>query len=616
MKNKNILLMLESHVDKIILAISILASLFLLWVFVISGPYSEKVRFQGGRERKAGPSEIDRIIKEAVEAAAAELDKPAPAPPVRRKDYLAEYTQVLASSISRISSSVTISVPSVGDVGVREDRTYALPGIPPLREVAVANLRGAAKVPIDEIRPDQSYSASSATEIEDIDLVSVSARFNTQALFSNFERSFRGPSLRTFEKDARLATPVFARLELQRRTKGDSGNWGPWTAVPRTSIDSNRKLLEELPLVLDEASFGVDIWMSQYQSKDIQQDILQPESYQFTISTVDWMAPEFQDEALAVMEKEELQARRRRMEELRDRRTDRPADTRRRTPTRRTTDRGVVGTAPTRTPTRPAGRERTAEDVRKDFEKELLDDRSDLKSLRNDLLVWVHDDTVVPGNTYQYRLRMGVFNPIAGRDWFQENQKEYKNQLVLWSDYSPPTDEVFIPERIYVFPMNVIADKNVQNDIKGVQVEVAKYYLGQWRDFDFDVYPGQIIGYEVEDVDKTDDAARSTDTYRSRKEPEVVDFTSGMTLVDVEKEVVWGSRLRRTVLDYMIYSDPEGKMRQTAIGKINWDSDTRKVYDEIQKSIEQGSEQRGIERIDEKIPDMFDMLPGMMMPGM
>ena len=73
MKNKNILLLLESHVDKIVLAVYVLVSLFLLWVYVIGSPYSEKVF---GRE--LGPSEIDKQIKKKAEAAASELDKPAP----------------------------------------------------------------------------------------------------------------------------------------------------------------------------------------------------------------------------------------------------------------------------------------------------------------------------------------------------------------------------------------------------------------------------------------------------------------------------------------------------------------------------------------------------------
>jgi len=634
MRNKNILLLLENHVDKIVLAVYVLISLSLLWVYVIGSPYGEKVKFRGGRERKLAPSEIDRYVKQEAETAASELDKPAPPPPPQNKAYLAEYDQLLQSSISGISSSVRIPSPGAGDVVIQEDRTYALPEIPSLTEVAVGSLRGAAKIPTEEIGPDRSYaSSSSASEIDDVDLVTVSARFNIQALYNNFQQSFKGPRLKTTWKDDRLAAPVFARLEVQRRSRDDHDNWGQWDVVPRTVIDPHRKLLEELPLVLDESSFGVDIWMLQYENQDVQYDILQPESYLFTISRLEWMAPEFQDETLEIMQKQEQQAKRKRQEDLRRQRSTKPTGTRRRTTDRRsksrTKDRGLGGLGgmmpgyddSARTSRTPVRKERTVEDVQKDFEEELLNEKSDLRSMRDSLLVWAHDDTAKPGKTYQYRIRMGVFNPIAGKDWFQSDQVDYKNQLVFWSDYSQPTAEVFVPKRIYVFPMDVIANKDTPNDIEGVQVEVAKYYLGQWRDFDFDVYPGEVVGYEVEDVQEENDTENVAGGYQSAgdKEPDKVDFTSDITLVDVAREVVWGSRLRPGALYKMLYYDTEKKMQQAAVGKSNWHSDTRRIYDEIQESMAQSVEQRSPGTMpgmmDEMMPGMMpDMMMDMMMP--
>jgi hypothetical protein len=264
-------------------------------------------------------------------------------------------------------------------------------------------------------------------------------------------------------------------------------------------------------------------------------------------------------------------------------------------------------------PTRATAREeRDADDVRTDFEKELLDDESDIGSMRDPLLVWAHDDNSKPGKTYQYRIRIGVFNPIAGKDWFQSDQTDFKDQLVLWSDYSEPTDAVFIPKRTYVFPMGVVADRDAPDDIEGVQVEVAKYYLGRWRDFDFDVIPGQVIGYEVEDVQEEDKKQNVIDDFRpmtdergTGQDPEMIDFTSDITLVDVTREVVWGSRLRASSLYKMLYYDSEKKIRQVAIGKSNWDSDTRGIYAEIQESMTQDIEQR-------RGPGMMPGGPGMM----
>ncbi len=626
MKDKNILLLLEGQVDKIVLAVCVLVSLFLLWVYVIGNPYGEKVRVRG-RERKLGPSKIDQYVKQEAEAALHELDKPTPSMPYD-KVYLSEYKRLLQSSISEISSSVgIITIPDKTGVVVQEDRIYALPRIPSLIEVAVGNLRGAAQIPTEEIGPDNPYD-SSASEIGDIDLVTVSARFDAQTLYDNFQRSFKGPRLRkTSWKDDYLATPVFARLQVQRRVKQGRDKWGAWKTVPRTSIESQRKLLIELPLVLNDASFGVDIWMKQYVGQDVQHDILQPESYLFTVSRTEWMTPEFLNEALEIMGKQEQQARRQKQEELRRQRPTRETNTRRQTTSRkpetRRKDRGTRegmpgGGSPVRTSRAAVRKERGVEDVQKDFEKELLTEKSSIRSMRDSLLVWAHDDTTQPGKTYQYRIRIGVFNPIAGKDWFQSDQVDYKNQLVLWSDYSEPTTEVSVPKRIYVFPMDVMADKNAPNDVEGVQVEVAKYYLGQWWDFDFDVYPGEVIGYEVEDIQERGNVENVMGGYqpmmgemRTGEEPDKVDFTSDITFVDVAREVVWGSRLRPGALYKMLYYDAERKMQQTAVGKSNWNSDTRSIYDEIQEAMAQGVEQRNPGTMPGMMGD--EMMPGIML---
>ena len=68
MKNKNILLMLENHIDKIVLAVFVLVSLFLLWVYVIDHPYGK-------------PSEIDIHNKQEADKMLPGLDDPPPPTP-------------------------------------------------------------------------------------------------------------------------------------------------------------------------------------------------------------------------------------------------------------------------------------------------------------------------------------------------------------------------------------------------------------------------------------------------------------------------------------------------------------------------------------------------------
>jgi len=633
MENKTLLLILEKQIDKIVLGVFALIGLYLLWVFVFSNPYSEKVRIQG-RERTLGPSEIDRYVKQEAEKMLPELEKPAPPIPSDNTS-VSNYDRLLQCSISDISSSVQFPSPGVGDVVIEEKRLYALPQIPALMDVDCANLRGAAKVPTEEISPSRPY-ANAMGEVEDIDFVSVSARFDVKKLYANFRQSFTGARLKTSWKDTALATPVFADLELQRRARQKSGQWGLWESVPHTKIDTYQEQFKKLPLTLEQSQFGIELLMPLYKDTAVQWDILQPESYSFTVSRLEWMPPMFLKEALDIQDKDydkaERQRREDRLEALSAARTNAsrsaargPAPTRR--PAGRDTrgrggmtemdmmmEEGGYGT--TQRPVAP--RERTVDDVKKDFEKERLIDTSDIAD-RQDLLMWTHDDTVEPGNTYQYRMRLGVFNPIAGKDWFEKDHVQYKNHVVLWSDYSEPTEELSVPKRAYIFPTQVIANNTPATGIEGVKVEVTKYYLGQWRDFDFDVYQGQIIGYEVED--DVQSAAGTgypmglgveADMYEMMGEGgqplvEKVDFTTGITFVDVAKKTVWGSRLRPRVLYEMLCYDADG-LQQMPVGMSHWNSDTRETYANIQKAMARDVEYRGLGTVPGMAPGMR---PGM-----
>jgi hypothetical protein len=616
MKIKNTLLILENHVDKVILGLVSLISMYLLWVYIIGNPYGQEVK-----GRKLSPSKIDMAVKKDAERLYAQLDK-LPDPMRYDKSFLSEYEKLLACSIDDISDAVALMTnPSAGDSEAQEARLYTLPIIPPLDGLKVASLRGGAEVPVDPVGPDRQYDEI-ATEQDDVDFITISSRLDISALYDEFQQRFAGPRLKTAWKDQRLARPVFARLELQRRVLQESGDWGQWERVQRTQVDAYKNLLEDLPLTLDESQLGVDALLSQYDRQEVQFDILQPEAYSFTISRLDWMPPEFLNDALEIMDKQEKQDSVEKQEQRRKSSTntrERLRPTERRTsrrPARGADDFLGQGDNMERRTRTTAPKERDVDDVKKDFELELLKDSSDIATIREPMLIWAHDDSAVPGNTYQYRIRIGVFNPIAGRDWFEkeEERENFKDQLVLWSDYSEPTDEVFIPRRIYVFPMGVIAEKDSSGDIKGVQVEVAKYQQGRWWDYDFDVIPGEVIGYEVEDIQQEDGSQGETNPIlsvtgddSSGKDLEKIDFTSDVMLVGIEREAVWGSRLRPDVLFKMLYSDSRTDMRQMAIGKSDWDSDTRKIYAEIQKSMKQDVEKIKSTTVPEGMPDFMEM---------
>lgn len=623
MNIKNVLLALEKQVDKIVLGVFVLLALFFLWVYVVRNPYGAKVD-----GRKVTPSNIDRVVKQKADNLKVQLGEPSD--PIRYdKSYASDYKTLLQCPFEDIDAAMVLfQLPRAGTETIQDDRLYTLPDVPALADVKISHLRGAAQIPAQLVSPDIPYK-SVPKEVDDLDLVTISSRFDVQRLYNNFQQSFAGPRLKSSWKDPRLAIPVFARMDLQRRAQQEDGIWGQWKSVSRTQIDAYQKLLKELPEVLDQSQYGVEIWSSQYNQLEVQMDILQPESYSFVISRVEWMPPEFIEEALDILAKEEEKAKRERLEQLRDRQNQRTTTDRRTTGRRQTrnrpepTDRRrrqdddmmmnpMMGMGEIRPARRTVTKERTLDDVEKDLDKVLLTDKDNLSALRDPLLVWAHDDTAEPGMTYQYRIRLGVFNPIAGMDWFREEQADYKNQLILWSAFSEPTEAVSIPRRVYVFPSDVVAKKDTTIQTEAVQVEVAKYQMGRWHDYEFEVLPGQIIGYEVEDPDEQDEKAPGMmmEGYEMMN-PEMtgistaVDFSTGYTLVDVSKQTLWNDRLQPKTFRQMLYCNDDQDLKKIAIGKTNWDSQIRKVYADIQDKMERSVEQR--------TGGMSPMMPGMPM---
>ena len=137
-------------------------------------------------------------------------------------------------------------------------------------------------------------------------------------------------------------------------------------------------------------------------------------------------------------------------------------------------------------------RQPSTDEVYNKFADVLINYNTELSKLDEPVLFWVFDDTTEPGKTYQYRVRLGVFNPVAGTDRLAASDADKKNQVILWSEFSSVTRPVIIPRMLYLFA------KDVQEQTKTAVVEVARYTLGYWRSEDFKVKPGEVIGKEIE----------------------------------------------------------------------------------------------------------------------
>ncbi len=262
-------------------------------------------------------------------------------------------------------------------------------------------------------------------------------------------------------------------------------------------------------------------------------------------------------------------------------------------------------------------RKSSTNEVYWEFSQDMIGYREDLSKRAKPLLFWVFDDTVEPGKTYQYRVRLGVFNPVAGTGQFVERDITKNDQVILWSPYSPVTKPVEIQKRLYLFA------KDVQDKAKTATVEVARYALGYWRSENFQVRIGEAIGKEMEpkkeDDRRTKDRMRMAGGYgygyppgagsdritgmppggpmgmgampgymptspEQQNVPKVIDYRTGKVLVDLVQVNDWGNapNLRPRLYNDMLFTGDGTDLEHMPVSATNWPRDLAAAYQYVQ----------------------------------
>ena len=619
--SKNILEQFEKHVDKIVFGIIGILCLALLWFFVISNPYASEYK-----RKKFGPGQYDEQVRKEASRLEDKMDED----PVEAQSYKAksgQYSQKLARSIESIDDNIYAVLPGVGDVAPVDDRSYDRPEIPDIEDVQAEWYRTVVHVPTDTIDLSNTYGKAT-TEYGDIDIVTVQGTFDMAKLMDNFTDSFN-PSLGGMlakYRSAELAEPLFAAVDLERRELGENG-WGQWKVVPRSKVDAYEDHLSDIPSNMSEVEIGgVELILANYNSPEIQRAIVQPECYEFASSIDTWFPPVLHAEYLTVTKLQRDQER----QDARRTERGRSARDRRTNPAGMLGGEMMTGTARTRERReRTTARRgpRTVDDISSDYNKILLKDNTQLANYKKPLVVWAHDDTVEPEKTYRYRMRIGVFNPTAGKGWFHGSDKNYADEVILWSEYIDVTEEITIDPTIYFFPINLARNK------QSVSIQVSRFAMGNWQSHEFDVTAGQLIGQAVEDKPEVnaDDGEEmrfdeGIEIYGEKKEPKVVDYSTGAILVDIVEMSDWAgsSSLRERNYSDILYTSDGSNIKRLPTKKGNWPKDLQRKFDKIRvaQEIEVELLDRGTGvRRDYKVgPGMMPgMMPGMgpgMMPGM
>jgi len=586
----------EEHIEKVIMG---LVGLVCIWLLITRVFISPNVVICDNK--KFGPGGIDVYISEQAELLRDKLDRKLE-PKQAYKPRFGGFDALVDSAISGVEAGVYLPQPNNSSMEVSDKRAYHIPLIGEVDEALVVRLRAVAYVPTEKIDEENVYDRAE-TEVNDVDFVTVEAKFDVAGLVENFYESFVGDDIPEEWHDPCLANPVFAAVQLQRQELGDDGSWSDWQIVPRTKIDARRQMFEVIEKVEELPAGGIKVRLLQFDDAEIRADLLQPEAYKIASAKEEWFPPSLHKKyvghqrELEAQEKREAKAAEREREKERSERRVRALEPRMRSDegtgsdyySDRRGDRGRELSRRRERQERESEKERlekskeiskttSISDIYDEFDEILITEKTDLAKMHQPLAFWAHDDTVEPEKSYRYRTRLGVFNPIAGTNQFSEQDKSLKNNVILWSGFSDITETVEIPGRLYFFP------REIQEAAKIVTVTVCRYVLGYWYSKDFTVKQGEVIGNVVDSEDVEEEKGVTI--------PERIDYATGAVLVDVILVNDWagGKNLRARYYFDMLYSFDGTNIEHRPIKPRYWAEELQMKFNEIKKSEKEPKE--------------------------
>ena len=625
----------EGHIEKIVWAAVGLVCFWLLITRVLLSP-----NYVSYDNKEFPPGDIDLYISKQAELLEHRLDlNPEPG-----DTYNRNIGKFIAKFYSAIDIDVRLGLPQPPYIlsSVSDNRKYSIPLIGEVNGVAIEHIRAAAYVPTEKIDEENSYDRAKHKP-DDIDFVTVESKFDVARLVENFYESFSSDDVQEEWRDPCLGKPVFAAVQLHRQELLADDHWSDWQIVPRTKINHRRRMFEVIEEVEKLPPGGIEVRLLQFDESGARIDLLQPEAYRIASAKEDWFPPslhkkfvkvqgeieaqEMREAREAERNKREEEARARR-EETRTRRDDARPGQRSRSSTTRTTrarpggrgrggESGMMGQllsgmSPGRSPTgrgrsdrrsdssarrseleerrrenerlagsREAPRKTSIDDIYKELDEILITDKTDLTKMR-ELVFWAHDDTVELEKSYRYKIRLGVFNPIAGTDQFSEEFKSLKNNAILWSEFSEVTETVEIPGRLYFF----CRDKHEAD--KTVTVTVCRYVLGYWYSKDFAVKQGEVIGKVVEPETVKDEKEKDVTV----TVPERIDYATGAVLVDVIPVSDWSGAAFLRPRHYFdtLYSFDGTNIEHMPTKPEYWAKELQVQFNEIKKSEKEPKE--------------------------
>ena len=595
----------ERYIEKIVLAVVGIVCAWLLITHVLFSP--NKIEYDN---RKFAAGRIDDYIANQ----ALELDNVVNARPKLREVYepnVSNFLALIDTTLADIDANLYLPVPYYSSMTLEENRIYQMPLIGKVDGIAAEHIRAVAYVPLEQIDEENAYQSSNS-ESNDLDFVTVEGRFDVVGLYERFKESFTGLYLDPQWRDPCLGEVVFAAVQLQRQQLEDDGNWSGWQVVPRAKIEQYRELFEVIEDVKNLSAGGIKVRMLQFDNSQVRGELLQPAGDQIASAHERWFPPSIHKKYVKYMKETQLDAMRSEREsenlekeklELELRRIRIEASRRKTSSSGTSTTIGdspgmtTIGDSPGTVSRRESAlssrRERGVEeellkpetvsvsetvsesDFSDEFDSLSIVQISDIRRMDGDFVFWANDDTVQVGQTYRYRIKLGVFNPIAGTNWFSKDDKALKNKVVLWSDFSDVSDVVEIPKMLYFFPVAITTGSG------RLQTQVARYKMGYWYIKGFFVLPGEVIGCPSVIGKKEDGLGLDSDSSLDS-----VDFSTGMLFLDfraVNDWSFWSGKSRKSAYFEMLYSVSGDNIEHLAVKQARWPGELNLRYRIIRK---------------------------------
>ena len=519
MAKKQTLSIVEAHLEKIALgaAVAVCLAVILLRFIMGSGVINGKPASEALAD---AAQQTDRLADQMNQTG----DKaPPPAPPP------ANVIEVDPLPL-RIVDRVPWDSPGVEGQEVGPNLgPMRIPPIPALQEVIVNLTHAQADVPVNIGNP--------SVTTEDVDFVTMEAVFPIAQLRDSFRGSFG--DLQTLPNPVD-PDPVVGVVDLQHSRLLLDGSWGDWeSGVGLRNINlRTQEIMSSNMTKLRDAQYQV--MLQDRMIKEVQAQVLRPPAYQLTTGI--WQPPK----------------------ESRQQSAEAAGASRGGSSRRGSRGGRTQTTAPTTQPATTLGAT-----TQQGLPGVLPDEPEDWLT-QDEVRIWAHDSMVRPNEYYRFRMRIGIFNPIAGKDWFVEDQQDLKNEILLWSAWATPgkfgqsgdsveEDFVHIPLRVAFFPQRT----GTNTSQKTAKVEVRKWQNGKVNKRIFTVGPGSAIGEMVTEP------AGSPD-----EDPITIDYRTGATLLDIIPDRVHysgsGSRINKVVTMDLVYREANGTIKWLGADPATW----------------------------------------------